>query len=361
MAAIPVGSERDAFRIFETLNDRGLRLSVPDLLLNYLMREADEPNRKSIRDSWTRMIERMGRRDINRFLRHLWVSKYGDLKSEDLFTALKTHIEDQGLRSLDFAMDCSAECDKYVELIEASHEAVRNADVFVKSLVHDLDIKACIPLLLSCYNCYPDILEEVAKWLLVFVVRYQIVAELKESGLEDVLFELARGVRKSKSDAKTSGSCRAEIKKTLVKNAPTDETLIAAMKSLCLSPDDAEYLVRKLAHKMQSKTKETGPVIVSLEHVFPKNPSDEWKDPSELEPLLWHIGNLTMLGNKLNEGVGNAGFQKKKDVFKKSEVTMTQDIAKHYTAWGKAEIEKRAEMLTKHVLSTWDFDNPSWV
>lgn len=40
MACIPVTSEQEAFRIFETLNDRGLRLSVPDLLLNYLMRVA---------------------------------------------------------------------------------------------------------------------------------------------------------------------------------------------------------------------------------------------------------------------------------------------------------------------------------
>jgi uncharacterized protein with ParB-like and HNH nuclease domain len=93
MACIPVASERDAFRIFETLNDRGLRLSVPDLLLNYLMHVAEtDDDRKQIRDFWNEMLERMGRRDINRFLRHMWVSKYGDLKSKDLFTALKVTL-----------------------------------------------------------------------------------------------------------------------------------------------------------------------------------------------------------------------------------------------------------------------------
>ncbi len=94
MACIPVASERDAFRIFETLNDRGLRLSVPDLLLNYLMRVAGNgTQRRQIRDYWNEMLEQLGRRDINRFLRHMWVSKYGDLKSKDLFTALKGEIE----------------------------------------------------------------------------------------------------------------------------------------------------------------------------------------------------------------------------------------------------------------------------
>ena len=90
MASIPVSSQRDAFRIFETLNDRGLRLSVPDLLLNHLMGYAttdDERNR--IRKYWDGMVEGMGRRDINQFLRHVWISKYGDLKSEDLFHGIE--------------------------------------------------------------------------------------------------------------------------------------------------------------------------------------------------------------------------------------------------------------------------------
>ena len=37
-----VQSESDAYTIFETLNDRGLRLSVPDLVLNLLMRRAPD-------------------------------------------------------------------------------------------------------------------------------------------------------------------------------------------------------------------------------------------------------------------------------------------------------------------------------
>jgi uncharacterized protein with ParB-like and HNH nuclease domain len=98
MASIPVASERDAFRIFETLNDRGLRLSVPDLLLNYLMGEAgSDAERSRVREHWNEMVQGMGKKDINRFLRHMWVSKYGDLKNIDLFTALKAHIGEKGM------------------------------------------------------------------------------------------------------------------------------------------------------------------------------------------------------------------------------------------------------------------------
>ena len=119
MACIPVTSERAAFRIFETLNDRGLRLSVPDLLLNYLMRIAsDDPERSQIREYWNEMLEQMGRRDINKFLRHMWVSKYGDLKKQDLFSALKNHIESEGIHSIEFTQTCSEECESYTHLVD---------------------------------------------------------------------------------------------------------------------------------------------------------------------------------------------------------------------------------------------------
>ena len=136
MAAIPVRSQREAFQIFETLNDRGLRLSVPDLLLNFLMGSAeDDAARDKVRGYWNHMIEGMGRRDISQFLRHVWVSTYGDLKNQDLFTALKEHIEAQGIKSLDFSRTCSEECDRYVELITANRQQLGDSAPYIETLV----------------------------------------------------------------------------------------------------------------------------------------------------------------------------------------------------------------------------------
>ena len=58
LACITVSSDDDAFQIFETLNDRGLRLSTPDLLLNFLMRQAKDEERKHIRQISSTYISR---------------------------------------------------------------------------------------------------------------------------------------------------------------------------------------------------------------------------------------------------------------------------------------------------------------
>ena len=93
LVGIEVKSEDEAFLIFETLNDRGLRLSVPDLLLNHLMRTAKAKDRVSIRDMWDRIVEQIGHRKVSTFLRHMWVSLYGDVKSQTLYREIRSTLK----------------------------------------------------------------------------------------------------------------------------------------------------------------------------------------------------------------------------------------------------------------------------
>lgn len=109
MACIPVVDQRDAFKIFETLNNRGLRLSPSDLLFNYLMSNSTPAHRLLIRESWTAMVEEMGTRDVLAFLRHLWVCRVGDIKNEDLYSSIQRHIEAGGFNCVGFAEDCQIE------------------------------------------------------------------------------------------------------------------------------------------------------------------------------------------------------------------------------------------------------------
>jgi hypothetical protein len=362
MASIPVRSQRDAFKIFETLNDRGLRLSVPDLLLNFLMGLAeDDGERDQIRKYWDGMIEGMGKKDTGQFLRHIWVSKYGDLKNVDLFTALKLHIEEKQIKSLDFAKTCSEECQRYIELLRANKDDLGDAAAHVGVLVNDLGFDQTLPLLLSAHTMLGNgDLDQVAKLALVFVTRYSMFLGLDMSGLENTMFALAREIR---ALAKTK--IVAHIKDVLTRKAP-DNKQILAMKvdgeQLEMMPQDAVYVLSRLAYKMQTKTKEIGLSESNLEHVFPKKPSSEWTDVSALEEYLWHLGNLTMLGKRMNSTIGNAGYPKKRPYYQKNtELKISQDLAAQYQTWDVAAIQKRAKQLLPVVVEVWNFNNTSFV
>jgi hypothetical protein len=369
MTCIPVATEREAFQIFETLNDRGLRLSVPDLLLNYLMKTAEESQRAEIRTYWDWMTENMGQRSIGQFLRHVWVSEFGDLKKKDLFTALKDHLSTSGAVSLTFARQCGEQCESYCELLDAdSKELGEKTAAHVRHLVRSLECESALPLLLSSYLTLSDSgFQKVCQWLLVFAVRHSVVAGMDSGDMEALFFSLAKEVRSFSTDKEAEKvikekECLARVKEELQKKNPVDRILLEKMQDLTLSPGAAPYVLAKMAERLHTSTREWKGNEITLEHIFPRRPASEWANAEELKPFLWNIGNLTIIGGKLNSSLANKGFASKKLRYGKStEVEMSQEIARTYNVWDQATVKKRAVALGALLVSIWNFDNPSYV
>jgi uncharacterized protein DUF262/uncharacterized protein DUF1524 len=363
MTYIPVEKEREAFQIFETLNDRGLRLSVPDLLLNYLMKEAKTEDRDDIRACWDHMTERMGQRSIGQFLRHVWVSEFGDLKKQDLFTALKEHIESKGTLSKAYAKQCSTQCETYCALIDFDEKKLKSSTVHVRNLLRGISCDPALPLLLAVLEKITDAgLEKLVRCLLIFTVRHSVVAGMEATELESLFFSLAKKVRGMITEETKESEWLAYIKDELMKKNPSSDKIMSSMESLDLSSREATYLLTRIAEAMDTKTKEWKLGEANLEHIFPENPSDEWPNRGELAPLLWNIGNLTMLGERLNEKNGNRGFEFKRERYESaSEIKMAQEIAKKHTKWDAGEVIGRALALGEWIDKVWDFNNPSRV
>jgi hypothetical protein len=109
----------------------------------------------------------------------------------------------------------------------------------------------------------------------------------------------------------------------------------------------------QLANARQSKTREVRMDKANLEHIFPQNAGIEWPDRAKLEHLIWHIGNLTILGKRINTKARNKSFADKcKDHYKSSEIVLTQELLKEKT-WDEATIRKRANALAKVAVQVW--------
>jgi hypothetical protein len=118
---------------------------------------------------------------------------------------------------------------------------------------------------------------------------------------------------------------------------------------------------------MQSATRETGLKEVNLEHVYPISPKhDEWggeAGQAVLNEYLWHLGNLTIYGTRINRTASNDEYAKVKraQYQQKSQVVMTLELAQTYSDWNADTIVDRASKLAKSVVEVWNFDNPSRV
>jgi len=82
----------NAYLIFETLNDRGLELSVSDLLKNYIFSRA-ERRLDDVKKKWSETNGALGKLDVTKFIRHYWLSNYGVVREKDLYRAVSSKVK----------------------------------------------------------------------------------------------------------------------------------------------------------------------------------------------------------------------------------------------------------------------------
>jgi hypothetical protein len=91
--------------IFEVLNDRGLDLSITDLLKNYIFRTA--ANRVAeAQAAWAQMTtvisEVASEPELKNFIRHYWTATHGMTRERELYDAIKKSINSKA-KAVEFA------------------------------------------------------------------------------------------------------------------------------------------------------------------------------------------------------------------------------------------------------------------
>jgi hypothetical protein len=197
MSAVVVSSndEDNASNVFETLNDRGISLSTPDLLRNLILRRAaSDSQREEIIDAWRTVFEMEEDVKIDEFLRHYWISRHGDIKSRKLYHEMKNVITENDTGSLPFSLDLQRSSITYRQIVSANDDdaQVRGYLVAIKML----GAKALLPAVLSAYASGCDAAQrgKFLKALVSLYVRYVVVSGLEMSQLEDVVYAMAKSL-----------------------------------------------------------------------------------------------------------------------------------------------------------------------
>lgn len=352
--AIEVKSEEEAFLIFETLNDRGLRLAVPDLVLNYLMRVADNrQQRKQIRQNWNKTLTNLGQRKVSTFVRHMWVSRFGDVKSQGLYREIREKLsKEPELSPLGFSRLCANESEKYSALVNVNTEIIgTQSEEYITALMKRLSADRSLPLLLSGIVCLDNSdFAKLARAITTLVVRHSVIANLNPSDLEDTLFKAARIIREESENGNSSRQTLSKAKAELQKLNPVREQITAGIEELYLKSSEANYIIFAIAKNIQSVSKSMDLTANTIEHIFPENAKKEdWPSQQELEPYVWHIGNLSVLEPTLNRDAGNKPFADKKQYYEKSEIEMMRIVNQDYDDWNAEAIIKRAKSLLPRI------------
>jgi hypothetical protein len=358
---LKIPSTANAYKIFETLNDRGLDISQSDLVKSYLFGECQD-RLDEAQQKWDAMrfaLEFSSEdEDITKlFLRQLLVSKYGHLRKEQVYETVQRYAKGPAT-SLNLLRSFEIGASDYVALSTSDHEKWNAYPTTTRRAVQTLNLLRVIPmrpLMLSIVQQFPIKEADRALRMLVNVcVRFLIVGGAR-SGAGEEAFAFAA---KSITDGKIKDI--AGVLDSISKVLPSDIEFEAAFKAATVSQGTlARYYLRSLEMTVKNEPHPSfipndDPQTITTEHVLPKNPEGNYQEftKEEAEAFLKRIGNLALLQAKTNSDLRSAPFDIKREAFKQSPYELTRQIS-DFTKWNPEAVNKRQAMLAQYAVKTW--------
>lgn len=355
-------SEVNAYRMFETLNDRGLKTSQADLVKNFLFGKSGE-RLEEAQAKWAGMkalLESLDDEDMTiTFLRQMLVSFYGHLRDHQIYETVQRYAG-SAKQVVEFLGSLETVAADYVAILNPAHEKWNAYPPSTRRAIHTLGhlrMKAIRPLMLSLSRTMPTKEADKAFRLLVdLVVRYLIAGGSRTGTAEQGFATAAKNVSEGKV------ATAKDLLKALEPLAPTDADFEDQFKIANVSQARlARYYLRAL--ELQSKG-DVAPAfvpnesedVINLEHVLPKHREGNWPQFSdeEADAFVNRIGNLALLRAKDNSDQKSVGFAEKKAVYAASEFKLTKQMAK-VKEWNADAITRRQDQLAALAVKTWPF------
>ncbi|MGE0199977.1 MAG: DUF262 domain-containing protein [Candidatus Melainabacteria bacterium] len=357
-----VSSEANAYKMFETLNDRGLKTSQSDLIKNYLFGRADD-RIDEVKQKWASMrstLEALGDEPEHTvsFLRHALIVLKGPVKETAVYEAVQT-LAKSGQATVTLLSNLESLANTYTAIHSRDHEkwgsySDRTRDSL--DVLNLFDLKPVRPLMLAVAHSFSEQEAEKAfKYLISCTIRLLIASSSPTSGsIETSISTAAHKIREEEI------KCTDDLKKALYNVIPGDEQFrqkfeIATFSTVKL----ARYYLRSLEMAAKGESEpwmipNNDPQSITLEHVLPKKPQDNWPQftEDEVRSNVRRLGNMVLLRASLNSSLKSSAFADKKQQFSQSPYLTTKQVA-DATDWTPSTIGHRQKDLAVLALKAW--------
>lgn len=409
---------RDAYKLFESINNRGLRLSPTDLIKNFILGHAskiDQNTLDQVKELWSSVIINLDRIDTNQFLRQYMCMVLGkrvtmdklveifkhyyvnNVKDTDLISSAELYTEEVEFKDEEDENGYTNSEDEDQDELEASEDiaiktkisiveflkGVKEASLIYKkirlrefdepkinqkllNLQRILSFPSYI-FLLSLFQREISMKDKLSVLRLIEVLMLRRHICQKRTGeLDDIFSQLV-----SVEDENIVNLVKDRLKEDL----PSDEEFEDYFPHHIFKGkliDRARYVLEQIEYYLINDKGEyrlSSAKEVHLEHIIPQVISTkkaqkefgDWVTYLGNNAVIKHkkyvsrIGNLTLLSGELNIKASNNPFNCKKDNYKKSNLKLNSSLANHYRQFKFQQVEERGYELTKIASKIWRF------
>lgn len=372
LIAIEIRLESDdvAYEIFETVNARGVGLSVADLLKNLIFSKIKAKKEKdTAKEDWyeiERNIEETGF-ELKKFIRHYWMSKHDFVTEKKLYTSIKNNISDWEEFISDIK-EASMWYNRIVEGTQKDFENVKGNENIFRSVfaIRLMNVSQCNVMFLSLLKNHKKINIDLSKtFKIIEKFTYQYFAICKQPGnkVEKIYskhaIEIQSALDNSKEKHLSSNIQKAlsSLKKELTDILPSKELFVEKYQSLSYGRSTKQRTLIKYSLEEVNKLKSMKNELkidftnVNIEHVLPQDPKKWNLTKKQVSEYVNKIGNLTLLSVSLNSSAQNEMISNKIKDLEQSELLITKELVSQLKnnnfQWDQEAIEKRQQELAE--------------
>jgi Protein of unknown function DUF262/Protein of unknown function (DUF1524) len=353
-----VDNDADAFLLFETLNDRGMDLTVVDLLKNHLFGLA-RTNLEPVQRPWVEAMETLDSAEdqtTTTFVRHYWSSINGATRERGLYRSLKRHIRSADQAS-DFVEGLRGAAYHYAALLDPQHDywlrlpsEARDA----AGILASFGLEQYRPLLLAAMELFADdelrrLLESLVSWS----VRGLIVGGIGGGTAETAYTNAAVDIRRH--HLQTTSDVLASLE-TIV---PNDEQFAGNFETATVYRiKTALYLL--LAIERDATAVDRSAFVTSeqrLQHsaeaILPRSADPDawpgWSD-DQISALARRLGNFALLpaGTRLSR----LSWEERRIVLGNSGLTTSASVGEHLS-WSPDDVRERQRQFADRAPAIW--------
>jgi hypothetical protein len=356
--SITVKDDLNAFKVFETLNARGVKLSTADLLKNFLFSIIYTPNAGSISQEekkWHRINDMLGKTDVTTYLRHFWNARYfpGERKST-LFKTIKTAIKNQA-NAIQLLNDLDNSVGIYVALELPQSEVWTNEQSKLIEELNVLEVSQCYPLLMMAKIKWQDAeFNKLLRDIISISFRYNTIGGQNPNELERIYGKASVAIYTEEANT------ARELFQNHLKYAYLDNDSFKndfANKIIRTRKDNGlvKYILSKLELQYGGSEPELNSKQLSVEHILPENPNEEWESlfhGVDIESYIYRIGNYTLLESYKNKEADRSPFQTKRSIYATSTYHLSSQTI-NYEEWNPKRLAERQRELASKALTIW--------
>lgn len=370
----------NAQRIFESMNSTGLDLSQADLIRNYILMNLTSIEQNNIYKKYWEIIEKATKinalNKMPEFIRDFLTYKTKNIsKKEDVYKIFKQNFPYQDIEHLEIVLsEIKKLSNPYSRLLSPDKELDSSIRQEIKN-INLLEINTSYPFLMKVYDDYLDTKIDkecflrILRFIQTFAIR-RFILDLPTNAFNKIFMVLY--------DRIDHNNYEESIYKHILslggkQRMPNDNEIREAIKDKDIYSargKNREYLLEQLENWQNREfVSIVGNENITIEHIFPQNPNDDWKiklskeEYNDFSQMYLHtIGNLTLSGN--NGTLGNKSFEQKKVMNKDgkeqgyvySRLWMNAYL-KNINVWNRETYIERTKILTDRFLEIWKLPN----